>query len=166
MLRFLAILAVIAAFSAAGPAEAHVGLVDRAVFEAPQPPAPAQPTGHDVLVADDRTNPPVGIVIAGLLLAVSLARRRPRRPVVAALALLVAVLGLESAVHSVHHGDEPVACATASAAAHLDGTTVALVALDAPILWIGAIVASFDPLCVALRSLDPSHPRAPPAPLV
>jgi hypothetical protein len=63
-------------------------------------------------------------------------------------------------------GSDPVACPTASIAGHLDGTTVVVLALDEPIHRIGAIAAPSDPLLGSVRPLDPSQPRAPPAPLV
>jgi hypothetical protein len=64
----------------------------------------------------------------------------------------------------VHHslGSDPVACPTASIAAHLDGTTVAALALDQPIYRVGGTAVESEPFLASLRSLDPSQPRAPP----
>ena len=169
MLRVLAIIALAASLLAAAPADAHVGGVERAVFEAPELPTPAEPIGPlTVLGVDDQANVPWPIALVALLAAAGLVRRRSRRLVVAALVLLVAIFTVEAAVHSVHHalGHDPVACPTASIAAHLDGTTVAALALDEPIHRVGAITAPSEPRIDSLRSIDPSQPRAPPLPLV
>jgi hypothetical protein len=71
-------------------------------------------------------------------------------------------------VHSVHHASDgdPVACPTASFAAHVDGITAAALALDAPVHLVGAVAVPSGRHLASLRSLDPSQPRAPPAPLV
>jgi hypothetical protein len=170
MLRVVAILALAASLSVTGTAAAHVGGVEREMFEAPQAPIAAEPRGLEhVLSAGDPADIPWTIPMAALLLGAALMRRRWRRPVVVALALLVAVFAVEAAVHSVHHhgaGADPVACPTAWVGAHLDGTNAATLALDEPIHRIGAVAAPADPLVAALRSRDPSSPRAPPSPLV
>lgn len=169
MLRILAIIAVAASLLAPGPADAHNGGVEPAVFEAPQLPAPSVPTGgQHVLVAGDPADVPWPIALMVLLAAAALARRRSRGLVAAVLVLLVATFGIEAAVHSVHHapGSDPVACPTASIAAHLDGTTVVALAVDEPIQRVGASAAPSNPLLASLRSLDPSQPRAPPFSLV
>jgi hypothetical protein len=174
MLRVVAMLALAASLLAVGPADAHVGGGDLAKLEALRlPPQPEHPslsdsTGSPATLAPDRVDAPWPIALAALLAAASLSRRRSRRLVVVALAALVAISGVEAAVHSVHHalGDDPVACPTASFAAHVDGTTVAALALDGPIHRIGTVPAPSDPLLAAPRSLDPSQPRAPPTPLV
>jgi hypothetical protein len=169
MLRVLAIVAVAASLLAARPADAHLGGVERVAFEAPQLPAPMAPTGpQHVLVAGDTGGIPWPVALMVLLAAAAFARRRSRGLVAAVLILLVATFGVEAAVHSVHHapGGDPVACPTASIAAHLDGTTVIALPLDEPIQQVGAATAQPASLLTSLRSLDPSQPRAPPSPLV
>ena len=169
MLSVLAIIAAAASLLASGPADAHVGGVERAVFEAPELPTAAEPIGPlAVLATDDQVNVPWPIALVALLAAAGLVRRRSRRLVVAALVLLVAIFTVEAAVHSVHHalGHDDVACPTAAIAAHLDGTTVAALALEEPIHRVGAITAPSEPRIASLRSIDPSQPRAPPTPLV
>jgi disulfide bond formation protein DsbB len=106
--------------------------------------------------------------VMALLAATTLGRRRARQLVAAGLVLLLAVFGVEAAVHSVHHalGSDPVACPTASMAAHLDGTETVSPTVDLPVHQVGAVAATSDPRVASLRSLDASHPRAPPAPLV
>jgi len=153
---------------AAAPVDAHVAVAERAAFEAPESlPPVAAPAPTHFLVAGDAGGFPWPLALMALLAGASLARRRSRRLVAAALVLLLAILAVEAAVHSVHHalGREHVACATASVAAHLDGTTVAAPALDQPIHRVGAVAAASDALLASLRSLDASQPRAPPAPL-
>jgi hypothetical protein len=169
MLRNLAFIALAASLLAPGPADAHNGGVERAAFEAPQLPAPSVPTApHHVLVAGDPADISWPIALTVLLAAAALARRRSRGLVAAVLVLLVATFGIEAAVHSVHHapGSDPVACPTASIAAHLHGTTVVALAFDEPIHRVDAAAAPSDPLLASLRSLDPSQPRAPPFSLV
>jgi hypothetical protein len=169
MLRVLAIIVVAASLMASGPAEAHVGGVEHAVFEAPPTPTPSEAAAqHYLLVARDAADVPWEIALTVLLAAVPLARRRSRGLIGAALVLLVAIFGVEAAVHSVHHalGDDPVACPTASIAAHVDGMTVDALAVDEPIQQVSAVAARSDPLLTPLRSLDPSQPRAPPFSLV
>jgi len=166
MLRVLAMLAVAAFVLVSGPADAHVGGPERTAFEAPELPVPfeASAPAH-FRAADGPAVVPWPIAVVAFLAAAALARRRSRRLVAAVLALLLAILGVEAAVHSVHHalGAEPEACPTASMAAHLDGTTVVAPALDQPIHRVGAVAPTSDPLLAPLHSLDASHPRAPPA---
>jgi len=165
MLRILAILAVTACVLAAGPADAHVGPAERVVFEAPDLPAASHATGpNQFLVAGDATEFPWQPALIALAASLALVRRRSRAVIAAALVVLIAVLAVEAAVHSVHHslGSDPVACPTASVAAHLDGTTVAALALDQPVYLVGAAAVRSAPLLASLRSLDPSQPRAPP----
>jgi hypothetical protein len=165
MLRVLAMLALAAFVLAAGPADAHVGSAERAVFEAPELPAVSEASGPtQLLVAGRSTDLPWPIALIVLLAAATLTRRRSRGLVAAVLVLLIAILGVEAAVHSVHHaaGGQPVACPTASVAAHLDGTTVVALTLDEPVHPVGTAAVLSGPLRDSLRSLDPSQPRAPP----
>ena len=169
MLRVLALLALAAVVLVAGPADAHVGGAERAAFEAPELPAPfAASTPTHLLIAGDSAAVPWPIVALALLAAALGAPRRSRRLLAASLVFLLAILAVEAALHSVHHGlgSEPVACPTASVAAHLDGTDAVSPALDQPIHRVGDVAVALDPLLASLRSLDASHPRAPPAPLV
>jgi hypothetical protein len=165
MLRVLAILAVTACVLASGPAHAHVGPAERAAFEAPDLAAASHATGPShFLVAGDATEFPWQLALIALAAALALGRRRSRAVIAAALVVLMAVLAVEAAVHSVHHSlrSDPVACPTASVAAHLDGTTVAALALDQPVDRVGAAAIESVPFLASLRSLDPSQPRAPP----
>jgi hypothetical protein len=165
MLRVLAMLAVAAFVLAAGPADAHVGSAERTVFEAPELPAASEASGPTQLLAADRsTDFPWPIALIVLLATATLTRRRCRGLVAAVLVLLIAILGVEAAVHSVHHapGGQLAACPTASIAAHLDGTTVVALTLDEPVHPVGTAAVQSGPLLDSHRSLDPSQPRAPP----
>jgi len=168
MLRPLALLVLAAAVLIAGPADAHVGSLERSAFEAPELPAPAVAHPSELFVAGDAAAGPWPVVLIAVLAAAVLARRRPQHVVAAVLTLLLAIMTIEAAVHSVHHvaGTDPVACPTASIAAHLDGTTVAALAFEEPIHRADALTAPTEPLLASLRSLDASNPRAPPFPLV
>ncbi len=166
MPRVLMLLALAAAVVVSGAAEAHVGVVEHTAFEAPELPASAAAAPAQFL-AGDPTGFPWPILLMALLAAAALAHRRSRRLVAVGLIVLVAILGVETAVHSVHHalGPQPVACPTASVAAHLHGTAVVALALEQPIHRVGTAAATSDPLLASLRSLDASHPRAPPTAL-
>ena len=163
MLRALALLAATVLLLAAGPVDAHIGGAERAAFEAPELLPTSQPAGPvQLFVAGDAGDFSWPLAVIAALATILLIRRRSRRLLAAILVLLIAVLGVEAAVHSVHHGGEPVACPTASIAAHLHGTTVVALALDQPLHPIGAATVQAAPLLTSLRSLDPSQPRAPP----
>jgi hypothetical protein len=163
MQRALALFAATVLLLAAGPVDAHVGGAERAAFEAPELLPIAQHAGAaQLFVAGDASDLSWPLAVIAALAATLLIRRRSRRLFAAILVLLIAVLGVEVAVHSVHHGGQPVACPTASIAAHLHGTTVVALALDQPLHPIGAAAVQADPLLTSLRSLDASQPRAPP----
>ena len=97
----------------------------------------------------------------------ALARRRSRRVAAAALAVVLVVFAVESAQHTVHHAfnDRTVACPTALIATHLNGTTVEGLAVDAPILLVGARLDSPYQRVSPLGSFALQHGRAPPSAL-
>ncbi len=168
MLRVLALVALAALLLAPGPADAHVAGVERAVFEAPELPAVAEATAPtQFFVADQSTDFAWPVVLIALLAAGALVRWRSRKLVAGILVLLVAVLGVEAALHSVHHalGGQPATCPTASIAGHLHGTTVVVLAVEGPVLRVGTVAAPSDPLLASLLSVDQPQPRAPPAAL-
>jgi hypothetical protein len=105
-------------------------------------------------------------VAAGVVLA-AVARRRPRRALGLALAVLLALFAVEAGIHSVHHlGDRAaVACAVAAAAGHLalsldDGVPILQVPRVTP-----AAVAEAAAARPATPSRGPDPARAPPAPI-
>jgi hypothetical protein len=152
--------------SGAAPAHAHRPLAASAemsaglfapVGEAPPDavaaaadPGPASDVTRSAptLVAASASAPPVIalVVLAVLLAAVAVS---PRRALVVALVLVLAVLTFEAGVHSVHHlGDAQPACTIAAVSAHVSGISV-----DSP--------------DASARASDPSDPLAlpPPAPV-
>ena len=103
------------------------------------------------------------LFVASLLLA---DRRRVWQRSVFALALLVAVFGFESAVHSVHHLSDPLAadsCTLLSGSKHVDTASPVLPDADGP-LWTAVPAALVDgDLAPPLRSFRTHEGRAPPA---
>jgi len=103
------------------------------------------------------------LLVAGLLLA---DRRRAWHRSVFALALLVAVFGFESAVHSVHHLSDPQAaesCALLSGSKHVETASPALPDAGGP-LWTAAPALPVDgDLAPPLRGFRTHEGRAPPA---
>ncbi|HYB69241.1 MAG TPA: hypothetical protein VEH80_01150, partial [Candidatus Bathyarchaeia archaeon] len=83
-----------------------------------------------------------------------------------ALSVTVGVFGLESAVHSVHHLDNPetaASCAVLAGSQHVSWADDALVSLDAPTLSVSeAPQAEFDRI-PPVRIHAPRLGRAPPA---
>jgi hypothetical protein len=103
------------------------------------------------------------LLVVGLLLA---DRRRAWHRSVFALALLVAVFGIESAVHSVHHLSDPQAadsCTFLSGSKHTDTASPSVPDTGAP-LWTAASAVPVDGnLAPLLRSFRTHEGRAPPA---
>jgi hypothetical protein len=166
------VLAVGLIVAVATPAWAHLPAAIPADGATAQPAAPAV----EVLVAAasagdaggassrDRLPLETGLVLA-IALAAGVAVRR--RGLVAGLGLLVAVLAVESSVHSVHHvGDAEAAadCVVAVVSAQVSGTLAEPFAVDDPCLAIptGTVqaVATVHP---DARPRRPDAGRAPPA---
>jgi hypothetical protein len=110
----------------------------------------------------------LAILAAGCALAAILAiwARRVRRIPVVALALMLALTGLETAIHSVHHLGDPRAaerCLVASSSAHTHaiGGGSPLVS-DAVTRVLGAVSIASWPLCRSTVAA-PTPGRAPPA---
>lgn len=170
----MAMLMAVTALAAAGPVAAHssatispsgvaVGL-DGLVPESPAvPPAPSE-------LPVPLPGPPLALAAGlGLGLALAAVRRGPRRAVVVGLVLLLTVLALEDALHSVHHGfdDKQYAeCAVAAVSAHLAAVS-ADGAADAVLLLIGAEEPAHpDSSSPRIRPPGPYQDRAPPIPAV
>jgi disulfide bond formation protein DsbB len=103
-------------------------------------------------------------LIFALLLAATLVA--PRRVLIAALVLVLAIIAVEESVHSVHHlADQRAAanCAVAAASVHVQGATepvpVPVVGDPTP---VGAVATS-EPDHPGSRSLRPDEGRAPPS---
>lgn len=106
-----------------------------------------------------------GLALLGALIAVALGLRRPRRTLVFALVLLLAIFAFEVGRHSVHHlgaQSQLNTCAVAVAAAHLTATAAdegGAVEVILPALAIVTEVSQTDPVT---RLLSPVQGRAPP----
>jgi len=169
--RVVAVLAALAVLllGGVGPASAHEPVEEPAVL-APQTTSPGTDTSIASQAAGSHASsampwPMLMMVIVG---SVALVPRRAPRLVVAALAVVLTVFGVESALHSVHHvfDNSAVACPTASIAAHLNGTTIEGPTVEIPMLPVSATLAAPDPGISPLSPFDPPHGRAPPSALV
>jgi len=100
--------------------------------------APASADPREVTHALQHHASDVGALLVlalGVLIGLAFAIRRPRVVATVALALLVGLLGLESAVHSVHHVSDPDAaasCAVFAASQHVAGTGAEVLDLASP----------------------------------
>jgi hypothetical protein len=102
------------------------------------------------------------VLVAGLVLA---DRRRAWHRSMFALALLVAVFGFESAVHSVHHLSDPLAadsCTFLSGSKHADTASPAVPDTGGPLLTVASAAAIDADLAPPLRSVRTYEGRAPP----
>ena len=105
------------------------------------------------------------LAVLGAGLAV-FAARRARATAVVTLALLVAIFGLESAVHSVHHASDPqsaTSCPLFSASQHTQSGDVPTPATGIP-TWTSEPPLALD-VCpiVSLPAFSAHEGRAPPA---
>ena len=103
------------------------------------------------------------LLVVGLLLA---DRRRAWHRSVFGLALLVAVFGFESAVHSVHHLSDPAAadsCTFLSGSKHADTASPSVPDTGAPLWTAASAVPVHGNLEPPLRSVRTYEGRAPPA---
>jgi hypothetical protein len=173
--RLLVALAVAAlvALGSSAPALAHVEAPVPAL--APSPALDAELTALFPIAAAEPALPPLAervpgglgwpAVLAGLA-ALALLRRAPRRAVVLAVVLLLAVFAFENGVHSVHHGADRhhmTSCALSAASSHLSATLVDhLVCAEAMLYTLGSAPISEQPAPIA-RPLGAHQGRAPPS---
>lgn len=116
--------------------------------------------------APDAPGMPWSALLACMMAAV-FAWCRPRRALVLALVLLLAIFAYENGLHSVHHGFDPGPAETcASAAASTNVTGVASKAPPTAEMLFPLLPGSLDPAHAAplARFLCPDQGRAPPAP--
>jgi len=102
------------------------------------------------------------------LIGVGFAGRRRRSAAVACLALLIGVLGLESAVHSVHHLSDPAgaaSCAVFSVSQNVSGTLADAPDVGSPSGSIESAPLPFAERIRALAVFAAHEGRAPPAAL-
>jgi hypothetical protein len=160
----------LAVLGAASPSWAHDGLAlplsDSAAVQKADTPAATEGASRplSLSVAPQRPGIPWPLLLGGLGIA-ALGWRRPRRVLVFAVVLLLAVFAFEDGLHSVHHLVDRAQlnkCAVAVAAAHLnataadDGGTVDVVL---PVIAALTEVSQTDPVT---SFLSPVLGRAPP----
>ena len=104
------------------------------------------------------------LVLGGACLAGAARRQRSAR--ILALALLVALFGLESAIHSVHHLSDAQAaasCAVLSASQHVPGTCADTPDVGTPTWTAEPSPAVGTAIVRPLQAFRPHERRAPPA---
>ena len=166
------ILAVVslAVLGAATPSWAHSGLAPRPSDAAAVQQADTRATTDEgsrptsLSVAPQRPGIPWPVLLGGLAIA-ALGWRRPRRVLVFAVVLLLAVFAFEDGLHSVHHlvdRSQLNKCAVAVAAAHLNATAAddgATIDVVLPVIAALTEVSQTDPVS---SFLSPVQGRAPP----
>jgi len=162
-------LAAMTVLGAVAPAWAHTGSTLR-LIEAPP--------GEVVVDAAVASTPlplelsaapaPPGIpwpVLLGAFVLAAAAWRRPRRALVLAVVLLLAVFAFEDGLHSVHHlldTTKLAKCQVAVAAAHLNATAVDDAGVTDVILPAPAVATDAGQSAPATRFPSPVQGRAPP----
>jgi len=160
----------LALLSAAAPSWAHTGAAARLSNAAPAQSIDASSTWGDdrrpfALSAAPEVPGLPWLALLGVILAAALGWRRPRRAVVLAVVLLLAVFAFEDGLHSVHHlvdRSKLNKCAVAVATAHLNATAVdggGVSNVILPVIAIATDTGQPDPVA---RFLSPVQGRAPP----
>jgi hypothetical protein len=156
----------LAAPASAGPNGAHAGLyvppqgsaADLASAHGTSP----QPHGSDSRSAGVAVV--VGVIVASLRLG--RVRGRPGRLAALALVLLLSVISVETAVHSVHHLSDPrsaASCQVFSGAQHVPGAVTVHADLVAPRLIVTGPLPHASDTTPPDRFARPDEGRAPPA---
>ncbi len=167
-LSLIVVLVSLALFGIAAPSWAHTGsaapVTDASVADTTRVVPDQAPTPFLSVAPLRRPGIPWPVLLGGLALA-ALGWRRPRRVLVFAVVLLLALFAYEDGLHSVHHlvdRSQLNKCAVAAAAAHLnataadDGGTVDVVL---PVIAALTEVSQTDPVT---SFLSPVQGRAPP----
>jgi len=148
----------------AEPWSAHEALDDR--VDAP----PLAPDGaRDVTLRAAPEAPSVPwAALLGALVAIGLARRRPRRAIALAVVLLLALFAFEEGLHSAHHmtgqPTKVLTCPVAVAGAHLSAVEVDGTAPLRAIVLVVAMATEPPPAVLVARFLAPDQGRSPPRP--
>jgi hypothetical protein len=147
----LALAAPALAHDATRAADSTAGVLSPATSEASAPASSAEP-------------PAAGLTWLALGAVALAIRRRPRRAVVLALALVLLIFAFETALHSVHHlgGEQASHCAVASVATHLSGLGVPSISLGDPVLRADGQMLAIAPRVWPAGPLRPVTGRAPP----
>jgi hypothetical protein len=163
LLTMLAVLAI------SGPASAHTAspvVAEVLRTSAPEIRPAAESGPIDPVTPVDPSSLLLAAIVLGVLgLGVEGARRHPRRALVLALGLLLAIFAFEDGLHSVHHGFDAKQhgeCTIAAASAHLSAVSVDGLLEASVVLIATAPTAEFDPAAPPTRLLDPHQGRAPP----
>src|SRR6188768_383879 len=144
------LLAVLAVLATSGPASAHTAspvVAEVLRMSAPEirPAAESGPIGPVTPVG------PSSLLLAAIVLGalgLESARRHPRRALVLALGLLLAIFAFENGLHSVHHGfdaKQHSECTIAAASANLSAVSVDGLLEASVVLIATAPTAEFDP---------------------
>jgi hypothetical protein len=160
----------LALLSAAAPSWAHTGATARLSNATPAQSIDALPTTDEARRPFTLSGAPKapGLpwpALLGAILAAGLGWRRPRRALVLAVVLLLAVFAFEDGLHSVHHlvdRSQLNKCAVAFATAHLNATAVVdsdVSNVILPVIAVAADTGQTDPIA---RFLRPVQGRAPP----
>ncbi len=127
--------------------------------------AATDPSDHSLHTGSPEVWISLVLVILGGLCLIG-ATRRGRNAAILSLALLVALFGLESTIHSVHHLSDPQAaasCALLSASQHVPGACAETADVGAP-TWTAAPSPIVDAEAIRpLRAFRSHEGRAPPA---
>lgn len=161
------LLTVLAVLATSGPASARTAspvVAEVLRMSAPEirPAAESGPIGPVTPVG------PSSLLLAAIVLGalgLESARRHPRRALVLALGLLLAIFAFENGLHSVHHGFDAKQhgeCTIAAASANLSAVSVDGLLEASVVLIATAPTAEFDPAAPPARLLDPHQGRAPP----
>ena len=130
-------------------------------------PAPATPDAVEHALHHDSSAVWISLaflVLGGACLAGT--ARRGRRAAILSLALLVALFGLESTIHSVHHLSDPLAaasCAVLSASQHAPGACASTPDAGTPTWTAEPLPAVGTEIIRPLQAFRPHEGRAPPA---
>jgi hypothetical protein len=159
----LPLVAALVLLGAASPAFAHKPLDPELIQPLAAPSLPAAP-------APDRPPEPraPGVPWQAVVLslaAVSLGFHRPRRALAGTLVICLAVLLLETGIHSVHHGADShgaATCATHCVSQHLVGTDIEIPDLRALPVAFHRVVAARAEQSLDQRPLGSVLGRAPP----
>lgn len=155
------LVAAAALLMSAGAAGAHTGAPGAQLSAEPLAPLAVLPAVD--LRAASPVAAPLPVLLAAAVVVVACASRRRTA---LALVLLTAVVGVDAAVHSVHHLNDPgaaAACMLASSSTHAPAVLTdgaAVVAAPAPAPDAHADVA---PIRAAVRFSRPDRGRAPPS---
>ena len=174
LLLSVVVLAAILLLGASGPSWAHPGAEPWLAHEALDErvdavPAVVHDSARDLALRAAPAAPSVPwAALLGALLAIGLARRRPRRAIALSVVLLLALFAFEEGLHSVHHltgqPTKVTTCPVAVAGAHLSAVAVDIGAPLGGIVPVTTLAAEPVPAVLVARFLAPDQGRSPPPP--